>query len=222
MSATEPDASTNIRSINDDARNLYLAWKRNEITKTEYEDSIVRLVWRQLDRFIWNGLGVANRANRDDIFQEVMLRFFASQPDLSRPLTLVLNWLFKVAANLKIDHWRKRRHEEELVNEDRVPASDAPLAAGGNITPEFNTLRLAVEHMQVLEITVRDALLELPEEWRTPVYLCLALRFTQEAAAEIVNLPETTVNYYVGMAARRLKSNARLKEFASQTVRTKE
>jgi RNA polymerase sigma factor (sigma-70 family) len=208
MPASSTDIDTRIRDINQRATELYLELKNEKIGPEEYQDSIAALVFRPLVSFIENALPVRTRNDADDIFQETMLRFLERQSELDLAKVWICHWLFKVAAHYTIDEWRKTRREEPT---DPVALANlvSEGAQGGLKSP-------AMEREQILKIAVRDAFRTLAEEWRPAGYLCLALRFTQNAAAEILNLPETTVNYYVGLSKARLKANAQLREFSSR------
>jgi DNA-directed RNA polymerase specialized sigma24 family protein len=192
------DTQTLYAEINNRARTLYLDWYTYRITDDEYLDGVVRLVDQPLVAFIFNVLGVTNPEDRKDMYQEVMLRFLQSGPNLAEKPALF--WLFKVATNVNTDHWRKASRERLVPNNEIPafePASEGPTA----------------EDKRIAELTVADAFRELPKEWRPAAYLCLGPpRYTQSAAAEILKLPETTINYYVGMARKRLNANPKLQE----------
>ena len=73
-------------------------------------------------------LGSATEA--EDVVQETYLRLLRRPPATDRTEELRA-YLFRVASNLMIDYWRKRRHERGTVNETAqepaVPGADVPL-----------------------------------------------------------------------------------------------
>ncbi len=116
----------------------------------------------RLRNFIWKR--VADRADAEDIFQEVFYEFVVAYR-LAKPIKQASAWLFRVARNRIIDLFRKNRPEamtgdpiaisedgEELRWEDLLPASDAG--------PE------AIYARNVLLEELDDALNELPKERR--------------------------------------------------------
>jgi RNA polymerase sigma factor (sigma-70 family) len=204
MPANSTERATRIHDVNQRASELYREWDSKKIGRAEYQDSIATLVAQPLLSFIENALSVKARDGTEDIFQETMFRFLDHDPNIA--VVPVLQWLFRVANNYTIDEWRKTRLEDP-----KEPEVLANLAAQtGLAAPITRTM----ERQQILRIAVQDAFETLAEEWRAAAYLCLALRFTQSAAAEILELPETTINYYVGLSKARLKENAQLREFS--------
>jgi len=73
-------------------------------------------------------LGSATEA--EDVVQEAYLRLLRRPPQTDRPEELRA-FLFRVASNLMIDYWRKRRHERGAVDERALdpggPGADVPL-----------------------------------------------------------------------------------------------
>lgn len=202
MPGSSTEAATLIHDVNQRAKELYLELGIKNIDEAEYREAITRLVAQQLVAFVEHALSVRSRSSTEDICQETMLRFLQHEPNIS--VIPILQWLFRVATNYTIDEWRRTRREEPT-----EPTVIANSAIGGRPVSKSR----AMEEQQVLEIAVKDAFGTLEEDWRPSAYLCLALRFTQSATAEILNLPETTVNYYVRLSRERLRANPQLREF---------
>jgi RNA polymerase sigma-70 factor (ECF subfamily) len=134
------------------------------------------------------GRMTGERESALDFAQDIFLKAFASLESY-RSTYKFSTWLFKIASNHVIDHWRKKR----------VPAVslDAPLGGGDG------ELRLQVEdpdacvarkyELAELRAKIEQGLQRIPESLRELFVLRHVNEFSYEEIAEIKNLPVGTV-----------------------------
>lgn len=140
-------------------------------------------LWRFIRR------SVADNAATDDVFQECWSRVIAHRTDY-RPEARFATWLYRIAHNCCMDHWRRhgRRGARETADEDAVAAAaDDP--AGGPL-PEA----IADESGRRLAA----ALAQLPPEQREAFLLYV------EGGMSVAEIGETT-----GVNAETAKSRLR-------------
>jgi RNA polymerase sigma-70 factor (ECF subfamily) len=103
----------------------------------------------RLRSFVRRRVGCAEDA--DDIVQEVWLRFLA-KPPRSGAGASALGWLYQVAANAVVDHYRARRPQAELPDDLRAdePAPDVLAELSECVRPLLNTLAPAYRDALVL------------------------------------------------------------------------
>jgi RNA polymerase sigma-70 factor (ECF subfamily) len=148
-------------------------------------------LWRFVRRL------VRDPAATDDVFQECWSRVIASR-ERYRPTARFSTWLYRIAHNCCMDHWRKsgRRAAHETPDDDAVAAATD--------TPAGNPQEIAVVVEKSRRLAV--ALARLPEEQRVAFLLYV------EGGLSVTELAEQT-----GVGAETAKSRlryavARLKE----------
>lgn len=153
----------------------------------EYEASVLNFVMRI----------VVNRDDAEEIAQEAFLRLYESLGKVKAGNDSYLAWVYRVARNLAIDHQRKRR--EARIEDDQLDLT----ADEGAERPEE-----VYEH-RATTLMVREALQDLPANYRE----CLVLRFQSELSyeqiAQVVGVPVSTIETRIHRAKRMLR--ARLK-----------
>ncbi|MCX7804459.1 MAG: sigma-70 family RNA polymerase sigma factor [Planctomycetota bacterium] len=141
---------------------------------------------------------VGNQDDAEEIAQEAFLRLYESLGKVEVETESYLAWVYRVARNLVIDHQRKRR--EAAMEEERIELT----ADEGAERPED-----VYEH-RTTALMVREALQDLPENYRE----CLVLRFQSELSyeqiAQVVGVPVSTIETRLHRAKRMLR--ARLKK----------
>ena len=147
-------------------------------------------VWRFIRR------AVIDAAAADDVFQECWSRVIAHR-DSYRPEARFATWLYRVAHNCCMDHWRrsKRRDAREAADEEAILAapgepSDEPLAAV--LEGEAGT-RLAA------------ALGQLPEEQRAAFLLYVEGGMSVTEIGEATGVNPETAKSRLRYAVARLK-----------------
>ena len=127
----------------------------------------IEQVWRQyhdkLGSFIRNRVGEEDCA---DILHELFLKMRAKLPQLENPDRLQ-SWLFRIASNAIIDHYRSKRPTEELPEWLAEPEADP-----------------AERAKTELSACLRPMIEELPADYQEAVYLAELQGRTQREVAE--------------------------------------
>jgi RNA polymerase sigma-70 factor (ECF subfamily) len=145
--------------------------------KREFED----LALPYLSSLYSFALGMLkDSAEAEDMVQETILKAYEQFHRFKKGSNCKA-WLFTIMKNLCIDRFRKERSRPVLVNMDNQPSlyptPDDPLIDLPSITPE----------------EIRDAIANLPIEYRLPVALRDIEGFTYREIGEIMECPEGTV-----------------------------
>jgi RNA polymerase sigma-70 factor (ECF subfamily) len=158
-----------------------------------YRDSLRRYLFSHTD---------GDAASADDLLQEVLLRLW-TRADTFDGRGSVKAWLFRIAANLALNHRRSvaRRRERPLaVPEGEDDASDAPayLMDLASLGPDV----LAVRADETAR--ARHLLSDLPEETRELLRLVHEEERDVRDVASILQVPEGTVKSRLFHARKRL------------------
>jgi RNA polymerase sigma-70 factor (ECF subfamily) len=150
---------------------ICLSGKRNIFSEivTRYK----RLVYAT----IYNFMG--NSPDMSDLFQEVFLKVYKSLASYN-PDYQFATWAVKIATNVCLDRLRQKRTEQ-------VPLEDIEEVVDNSLNPEERYL--AVERLE----RIRQAVQELPEDYRVPVILFHQQGFSYEALVEITGQPVTVI-----------------------------
>lgn len=140
-------------------------------------DELVKLIPR-LRRFAMALTG--SRADGDDLAQDALEKAL-KRLDQYQPGTRLDSWVFRIAQNAWIDQVRSRQSRARVVTED--PDADAPGVDGRAAMNASLTLAKALSVMA-----------SLPEEQRAVVTLVQIEGYSYREAAEILGVPEGTVN----------------------------
>jgi len=131
-----------------------------------------------------------NPADAEDLVQETYAKAFAAQ-DKFRPGTNLKAWLYRIQTNAFINTYRKKQREPQRSDADTVEDWQISRAAGhtsaGLASAEDNALDL------LGDVDIKNALAELPEEFRTAVFLSDIEGFAYKEIAEIMETPVGTV-----------------------------
>lgn len=131
-----------------------------------------------------------NSIDAEDLTQETFAKAFAAFHQFQTGTNLKA-WLFRILQNTFISAYRKESKAPALASVDDL--ADWQLAAlessAGTATPsaELEAIR------NLPDTEVRDALLALPEQFRTAVFLADAEGFSYSEIAEILGVPLGTV-----------------------------
>jgi RNA polymerase sigma-70 factor (ECF subfamily) len=128
-----------------------------------------------------------NERDAEDLVQDAVLRAFRFFHRFERG-TNAKAWLFKILTNTFVNKYRKKQRERSVL--DEVQADDGAALHGdhpGNRDPETVVInRLMSDH-------VKQALEELPEEFRLAVVLADLEDFSYREIADIMECPIGTV-----------------------------
>ena len=161
---------------------------------TRYERPVFSLVYRM----------VRDRALAEDLAQEAFIRAFNAIQSYD-PSYRFSNWIFKIAHNHTIDHFRRRRIE--TVSIDGSPHAttrqEQERSALALASPD-ETPAAYVEHKE-LGGQIKRAIGALRLEYRTVILLRHVEGYAYEGIAEVMGIPLGTVKTYLHRARAELK-----------------
>jgi RNA polymerase sigma factor (sigma-70 family) len=139
-----------------------------------------------------------NRQLSEDLVQEVFFRMLKYRHTF-RPDSQFLAWMYRVARNAHVDHFRKHKHEGAL-NQGEDEGNDAPASepASPNLTPEEGLKK------QQEALLVRRALARLSLDHREVLVLSRYQGLKYEEIAGILGCEVGTVKGRVFRAIREL------------------
>ena len=146
---------------------------------------------------------VRDRAEAEDLFQEVFMKVIRAAPTW-RPEAKFTTWLYTVARNALIDRSRRRKtHTPDLSLADPVGDADGPTRLDTVASPDANPLdeTLGEELRQALEA----ALGALPEDQREALLLKRD-GLTFDAIAEVTGVKANTVKSRLRYALEKLRA----------------
>jgi RNA polymerase sigma-70 factor (ECF subfamily) len=139
---------------------------------------------------------VRDAAATDDVFQECWSRVIGSR-ERYRPTARFTTWLYRIAHNCCMDHWRKsgRRAAHEATDDDTIAAAADPPARG--------PLAIAVAGEARMRLNL--ALAQLPEEQRVAFLLYVEGGLSVAEIAEQTGAGAETAKSRLRYAIARLK-----------------
>jgi RNA polymerase sigma-70 factor (ECF subfamily) len=142
------------------------------------------------------------REDAEDLVQETLAKAWAAYGHFE-PGTNLRAWLYRIMTNTFISGYRRRDRAPVLMREDLVDRMALPLWPSGS--PALRSAEAeALDHMPAED--VRQALRELPEEFRTVVYLADVEGYTYHETAAMMGTPIGTVMSRLHRARRALRS----------------
>ncbi len=147
-------------------------------------------LWRFIRRLI------GNAAATDDVFQECWSRVIANR-ERYRPTAQFTTWLYRIAHNCCMDHWRKsgRRAARETTDDDAVAAAaDLPAAEPAALAAAGESAR-----------RLGAALARLPEDQRVAFLLYVEGGLSMTEIAEQTGTRAETAKSRVRYAVAKLK-----------------
>lgn len=132
-----------------------------------------------------------DRAAAEDLVQETFVRVWKALPRFQGERALP--WIHTVATNVAITEWRHRRAEKRA---KKTLSIDATIAGTDDLTIEPVSRERRPDDLsgqREFGARVRDAVLQLPDEFRLPVVLRDLEGMSYEEVAEALSLPGGTV-----------------------------
>jgi RNA polymerase sigma-70 factor (ECF subfamily) len=147
-----------------------------------------------------------NEADAEDLLQETFAKAFAAFHQYEDG-TNIKAWLFRILQNTYISQYRKAVKEPFKSSTDDLEDWElSRLEATANTalpSAEVEALR------SLPDLVVVNAINELPEEFRTAVYLADAEGFSYSEIAEILDVPMGTVMSRIHRGRKRLRESLR-------------
>lgn len=175
------------------------------------------LVWRwetPMFNFINRNLG--NRDAAKDVCQTVFIRTYKELHNLRDPERFS-SWIYRIAHNLCLDEYKKRKKRRFVSLHDRDENDDV-MPAIGHLQDDSNKSPEESCHNQQIGEILKKMLMTLPEEQRVVVVMkqYQELKFTE--IAEILDQPVNTIKSRLYYGLRALKKMLEASEYKKEVL----
>lgn len=131
-----------------------------------------------------------NPQDAEDLVQEAYTKAYSAFHQY-KPGTNLKAWLYRILTNTYINIYRKKQRQPQQANTDTVEDWQMAQAAEHTSTGLRSAEAEALDHLP--DSDVKDALQQIPEEFRLAVYFSDVEGFAYKEIAEILNIPIGTV-----------------------------
>jgi RNA polymerase sigma-70 factor (ECF subfamily) len=154
-----------------------------------------------------------NAADAEDLVQETFLRGYRGYERFEAGTNLRA-WLFRILTNTYINSYRKKQRRPEETELDEVEELFLYRRLAGRDAGDFGRSAEDELFSHITSDTVKDAIEELPEQYRMAVLLADVEGFAYKEIAEILDVPIGTVMSRIHRGRKKLEKQ--LYEYARQ------